>query len=235
MRGGKRICVVIPALNEERAIGRVIRDIPDWVDQVVVGDNGSNDRTVQRAREAGARVVNQPRRGYGAACLKAIQALERPDVLVFLDGDYSDYPEEMSRLVDPLLRGGAELVIGSRVLGNRQSGALTPQARWGNWLACLLMRLFWGARFTDLGPFRAISWPVYLRLGMADQNYGWTVEMQVKAAILGIKSVEAPVSYRRRIGVSKVSGTVRGVLLAGYKILFTIFKAALFWRPGRLG
>ena len=132
MRGGKRICVVIPALNEERAIGRVIRDIPDWVDQVVVGDNGSNDRTVQRAREAGAVVVHQPRRGYGAACLKAIAALERPGVLVFLDGDYSDYPEEMYRLVDPVLRGEAELVIGSRVLGKRQSGALTPQARWGN-------------------------------------------------------------------------------------------------------
>ena len=231
MRSARRICVVIPALNEEESIGRVIGDIPDWVDQVVVGDNGSTDNTAIRAEAAGAQVAHQAQRGYGAACLKAVAALDRPDVLVFLDGDYSDYPQEMERLVDPILKGQASLVIGSRVLGRRQKGALTPQAQWGNRLACLLMRIFWGAKYTDLGPFRAIAWPEYQRLGMADRNYGWTVEMQVKAAILGMNYLEVPVSYRRRIGRSKVSGTMKGVILAGYKILFTIFKAALLWRP----
>ena len=235
MKGGKRICVVIPALNEEKAIPLVIAGIPGWVDQIVVGDNGSWDRTARAAREAGAQVVHQPLRGYGAACLAAIKVLEKPDIIVFLDGDYSDYPQEMDRLVDPILKKEARFVVGSRVLGRRQKGALSFQARWGNWLACLLMRLFWRARFTDLGPFRAIAWPDYQKLGMNDPNYGWTVEMQIKAAILGLACKEVPTSYRRRIGTSKVSGTFKGAVLAGCKILLTIFKAAVLWRPGRLG
>ena len=227
MRDNTRVCVVIPALNEEASIGKVIAEIPDWADQVVVGDNGSSDRTAQVAVRAGAQVAHEPRRGYGSACLQAIEHLKRPGVLVFVDGDYSDHPGEMARLVDPIVEGRADLVIGSRVRGDLQPGALTPQQRMGNWLACLLIRLFWGVRFSDLGPFRAIAWPAYQRLAMRDPDYGWTVEMQVKAAIMGLRCREAPVSYRQRIGVSKVSGTIRGVILAGCKILFTIFRAAL--------
>ena len=226
MRADHRVCVVIPALDEESSIGRVIADIPGWVDQIVVGDNGSRDHTAQVAEQCGALVVHEPRRGYGSACLMAIGHLKDPGVVVFLDGDYSDYPAEMGRLVDPVARGEADLVIGSRVRGNPLPGALTSQQRAGNWLACQLIRLFWGVRFSDLGPFRAISWPAYQKLCMRDPDYGWTVEMQVKAAIHGLRCLEVPVSYRRRIGVSKVSGTVHGVVRAGYKILLTIFRAA---------
>jgi glycosyltransferase involved in cell wall biosynthesis len=230
MRKGIRVCVVIPALNEEAAIARVIAEIPGWVDQVVVGDNGSRDNTAAVARAAGALVVSQPRRGYGSACLKAIEHLDNPGVLVFLDGDHSDYPAEMSRLVDPILEKRADMVIGSRVRGGLEPGALSIPQRLGNRLACVLIRIFWRVGYTDLGPFRAIAWPAYESLGMSDPDYGWTVEMQVKAAILGLRPLEAPVSYRRRIGRSKVSGTLKGTILAGYKILFTIFKAALWPR-----
>ena len=227
MKEGARISVIIPALNEEGSIDRVISDIPDWVDEVIVADNGSLDRTAEKALAAGARVVREERRGYGSACLAGIRALESPEVVVFLDGDYSDHPEEMDRLVDPILGNKAELVIGSRVRGRAQPGALTPQARWGNWLACRLIRLFWGVRFTDLGPFRAVSHKGLQGLRMADPDFGWTVEMQIKAARMGMRCLEVPVSYRRRIGRSKISGTFKGVVLAGTKILSTIFKAAM--------
>jgi glycosyltransferase involved in cell wall biosynthesis len=227
MRQGKRIAVIIPALDEERSIGRVVEAAPPWVDDIIVVDNGSQDRTAEVAASSGARVISEPHRGYGAACLAGIAGLRDPDVVVFLDGDFSDRPEEMGGLVDPIARGEAELVIGSRVLGRREPGALTPQARFGNWLACHLIRLFWGARYTDLGPFRAIRFDALQALAMRDRDYGWTVEMQVRAAQLGHRIQEVPVSYRRRIGESKISGSLRGVIGAGTKILYTIFRAAM--------
>lgn len=236
MKNGATIAVIIPALNEERAIGHVIAAIPDWVDDIIVADNGSTDRTADVARAHGARVVWEPRRGYGSACLAAMANLQAPDVVVFLDGDFSDYPEDMGLLVDPIVSGEADLVIGSRVRGWRQAGALTPQARFGNWLACALIRWFWNVRYTDLGPFRAVRYTTLKQLDMRDRDYGWTVEMQMKAAQSGVRVREVPVRYRRRIGKSKVSGTVRGVLGAGWKILSTIFRAALcqYWgRPTR--
>ena len=222
MRLGQRIAVVIPALNEERAIGRVLAEIPSWVDRVVVADNGSRDRTADVAAEAGAIVVREPAPGYGTACLKGIAAAGAADIIVFLDGDYSDHPAEMASLVDPIADGGSDLVIGSRVLGKREAGSLTPQQRFGNGLATWLIRAIWGVAFTDLGPFRAIRGSALAKLQMRDRNYGWTVEMQIKAAILGLRCVEVPVSYRRRIGVSKVSGTIKGTVLAGTKILSLI-------------
>lgn len=238
MRNGAHIAVVIPALNEEGSIGHVLDAIPDWVDDIVVADNGSSDGTPNEAKSHGARVVHEARRGYGSACLAGIAALKDPEVVVFLDGDFSDHPDEMPSLVDPILAGEAEMVIGSRIRGEHERGALTPQARFGNWLACALMRLFWGQRYTDLGPFRAIRFSALKRLRMADPDYGWTVEMQIKAARQRVKAIEVPVSYRKRVGVSKISGTIRGVVGAGYKILSTIFLAALQPRhapvPGRL-
>ena len=223
MRGDKHnIAVIIPALNEELSIGRVLDDIPSWVDDVVVVDNGSTDRTSEVAAEHGARVLREPRKGYGAACLRAMAALRDPEVVVFLDGDYSDHPEEMDRLVDPIVEGRVDMVLGSRVLGDAQPGALQPQQRFGNWLSCTLMRALWRHRYTDLGPFRAIRRTSLERLGMADQNFGWTVEMQIKALRHGLRVEEAPVSYRPRIGESKVTGTVSGVFNAGVKILYTI-------------
>jgi glycosyltransferase involved in cell wall biosynthesis len=227
MRRGANIAVIIPAFNEEEAISKVISAIPEWVDDIVVVDNGSSDATTEVARKSGARVVFEPKRGYGSACLAGIESVKAPDILVFLDGDFSDYPEEMDRLVDPIIAGQAEMVIGSRVRGSREKGALTPQARFGNWLSCLLIRLFWGVEYSDLGPFRTIAYPALNSLGMRDPNYGWTVEMQIRAATKGIQSIEVPVSYRKRIGKSKVSGTVRGVIFAGTKILFTIFKSVI--------
>jgi glycosyltransferase involved in cell wall biosynthesis len=225
------VSVVIPALNEEKSIGRVIAAIPPGlVDHVVVADNGSTDRTVEVARSAGAVVLREPLRGYGRACLAGIDWLSaperRPDILVFLDGDFSDHPEEMPLLVEPIRSGRADLVIGSRVLGLAAPGALLPQARFGNWLSTSLIRLIWGVRWTDLGPFRAIRFDALEKLGMADVNFGWTVEMQVKAARIGLAGLEVPVSYRRRIGRSKVTGTVAGTFAAGTKILWTIFREA---------
>lgn len=227
MRSGSKITVIIPALNEEAGIQKVLPAIPNWVDGVVVVDNGSIDGTRDRAEALGARIVVEPRRGYGSACLAGIASLESTEIVVFLDADFSDRAEEMDRLVDPILRDEADMVIGSRVRGRREKGALTPQARIGNWIACRIMRLFWGVAYTDLGPFRAIRHSALRRLEMQDKDYGWTVEMQVKAAICGLRSAEVPVSYRRRTGRSKVSGTVKGVVMAGYKILFTLFKFGL--------
>jgi glycosyltransferase involved in cell wall biosynthesis len=228
MKNNYFISVIIPAINEEANIRQVIADIPKWVDEVLVVDNGSTDRTVEIAEALGARVINEPERGYGAACLTGIASLHpRCDIVVFLDGDYSDYPGEMGLLVDPIIMGQAEMVIGSRAV-NALPGALTPQARFGNWLACRLIRWFWGVHYTDLGPFRAIRRDALTKLDMRDRNYGWTVEMQIKAAQRGIRELEVPVSYRKRGGgKSKVSGNIRGIIGAGFKILTVIFRSAL--------
>ncbi len=231
MRNGRRITVIIPALNEADAIGRVIADIPAWVDEIIVSDNGSTDDTPRIAAEDGATVVSAAQRGYGTACLAALDRIAsrgaKPDIVVFVDGDYSDFPGEMDHLVDPILANEADLVIGSRVLGDCQPGALTTTQRFGNGLATWLIRLIWGVRCTDLGPFRAIDYAMLQSLDMRDPNYGWTVEMQVKAAQRRLRMLERPVSYRPRIGVSKVSGTLRGVWGAGTKILWTIARAAV--------
>ncbi|MEZ5856120.1 MAG: glycosyltransferase family 2 protein [Hyphomicrobiaceae bacterium] len=233
MHRGAKVFVIIPALNEERAIGRVLEDIPDFVDQVIVVDNGSTDQTVAVARAGGALVVSEPERGYGAACLMGIANAAAADIIVFMDGDYSDHGSEMASLVDPIVLGAADMVLGSRVLGEREAGSLTPQQQFGNWLATTLMRVIWGARFTDLGPYRAIRASALADLGMRDRNYGWTVEMQIRAARAGLAFAEVPVSYRRRIGQSKVSGTVKGTILAGIKILTVIGRFALTEGAGR--
>lgn len=221
--------VVIPALNEEKSIGSVLADIPQkLVRHVIVVDNGSTDQTRKVAEQGGAVVLNESEKGYGAACLKGIawslQQPTPPDVLAFLDADYSDHPEQLSLLLAPIARNEADLVIGSRSLGQREQGSMTVPQVFGNWLATRLLKLFYGVQFTDLGPFRAIRRTSFKQIGMADRNYGWTVEMQLKAAKHKLRCAEVPVDYRRRIGTSKVSGTVKGTLMAGYKILFTIFK-----------
>lgn len=225
------IDVIIPAYNEELSIGQVLGDIPDdWVREVVVCNNASTDRTAEVARTAGATVVDQSRKGYGSACLAGIAYLqakptaEQPDVVVFLDGDYSDHPEELPLLIAPILEEDMDMVIGSRAPGQRENGAMQPQQIFGNWLATNLIRLLYGYEFTDLGPFRSIRWDQLLAIEMQDPDFGWTVEMQVKAAKHQLRCTEVPVTYRRRVGVSKVSGTIRGTVMAGYKILWTIFK-----------
>jgi len=226
-----KISVIIPALNEEASIGKVIKDIDrDLVDEIIVVNNGSHDGTEEIARAAGAMVLHEQRRGYGYACLKGIAYAanrsieERPDIIVFLDGDYSDHPDELEQVVRPIIENRADMVIGSRSIGKREFGALLPQARFGNALATTLIRWLYGARFTDLGPFRAIRFNSLMQLGMQDPTYGWTVEMQIKAVKQGLSFCEVPVSYRKRIGESKVTGTLRGTIGAGYKILWTIFK-----------
>jgi len=227
----KKIDVIIPAYNEEQSIPLVLGDIPeDWVREVIVCNNASTDTTAEVARANGATVLDQPRKGYGSACLKGIEYLknkpevEQPDIVVFLDGDYSDHPEELPVLVQPIIEADYDLVIGSRALGQLESGAMMPQQIFGNWLATSLIKLFYNMNLTDLGPFRAIKWEQLLAIDMRDPDFGWTVEMQVKAAKRGLKCTEVPVTYRRRVGVSKVSGTIRGTILAGHKILWTIFK-----------
>ena len=224
-----KAAVIIPARNEQDAIVRVLGDIPPGiVDDVIVVDNGSSDATARRASESGARVVHEPRRGYGQACLSGIAAL-RPEteIVVFLDGDYSDFPGEMPLLLEPLRAGRADLVIGSRVLGRREPGAMLLQARWGNALATALIKALYGVSYTDLGPFRAIRRETLERIGMSDRDFGWTVEMQVKAARLGVSAEEVPVSYRRRLaGTSKVTGTWTGTVRAGWKIVSTILRHA---------
>lgn len=228
--------VVIPAFNEEASLPLVLGDVPrEVVRRVVVADNGSTDRTADVAREAGAVVVPATRRGYGSACLAGLDHLRRnapPDVVVFLDGDYSDHPEELPDVIAPILDDRADLVIGSRILGRREPGALLPQARAGNLVACGLIRLLYGHRYTDLGPFRAVRWKALERLGMRDPDFGWTAEMQVKALRAGLRVVEVPVRYRKRVGVSKITGTVIGTLRAGHKILWTVFRYALGTGPG---
>jgi glycosyltransferase involved in cell wall biosynthesis len=223
---GRRIGLVIPAFNEEQSISRVVAEIPLCVDDIVVVDNGSTDATADRAKHSGATVLYEPRRGYGFACLKGIDYLQErhADFIVFLDGDFSDYPEELPNLLVPIEKDRCDLVIGSRMLGKREPGSMLPQALFGNWLASTLIRLFWGQRFTDLGPFRAIRTGALTRLKMSDPTYGWTVEMQIKAAKLGMKCSEVPVRYRKRIGQSKVTGTFMGTINASAKILLTIFK-----------
>ena len=206
-----------------------MNDIPKHlVRDIIVCNNGSSDQTAQVAAAAGATVVNQPKKGYGNACLKGMEYIAqksvKPDIVVFLDADYSDHPEEMSLIIAPITEGVADLMIGSRALGARESGSMTPQQVFGNWLATRLIRLFFNTSFTDLGPFRAIRYDKLLDINMIDKNFGWTVEMQVKAAKRKLRCMEIPVTYRRRIGVSKVSGTVKGTILAGYKIILTIFR-----------
>ncbi len=233
MRGTHHCTVVIPALNEEASIAGVIAEIPDWVDRIVVADNGSTDRTAERAREAGADIADAPKRGYGSACLAGIAVAGETDILIFVDGDLADYPDRMDTLVDPIIGEGIDMVIGSRVLGGAEAGALTSTQRFGNWLACRLIRLFWGVRYTDLGPFRAITRDALERLDMQDEDFGWTVEMQVKAASHGMRAIEVPVPYRKRIGTSKISGTLKGTFSAGTKILWVIFRSAV--RRGSAG
>lgn len=216
--------VVIPALNEERSIGLVVRGLTDHrIRRIVVADNGSTDNTATVARAAGAHVVFEPALGYGTACLRAIRELsyDPPDAVLFADGDLADDPADAARLLDAIEKG-ADLVIGSRTAGSREPGALLPQAIFGNWLATSLIRVRWGVSFTDLGPFRAVRWSALERLQMQDRDFGWTVEMQVKAVQQGMQCTEVPVNYRRRVGTSKVSGTIRGSVLAGEKILRVI-------------
>lgn len=226
MRQGRKIAVIIPAFDEAGAIGKVIDGIPDWVDRTIVADNASRDGTASIAKAHGAYVVHEPEPGYGAACLRGMAAASGHDIFVFMDGDYSDRGNEMHLLVDPIAKGLADMVIGSRTLGSAETGSLTPQQRWGNWLACSLIRLFWGARYSDLGPYRAIAADSLKTIDMQDRGFGWTVEMQLKAIQHGLRWREVPVSYFNRIGASKISGTVRGTILAGHAIIGTILRNA---------
>jgi glycosyltransferase involved in cell wall biosynthesis len=228
--------LIIPALNEEAALPLVLAELPTvLLRRVIVADNGSTDRTAEVAKEGGAEVVFEPRRGYGSACLKALAALRAapPEVVVFLDGDRSDRPEELPRLLEPIERGVADLVIGSRARGAAEAGSLTPQQKVGNAIACLAIRGLYRSRYSDLGPFRAIRWEALEALQMRDPDYGWTVEMQIKAAQRGLRHAEVPVSYRRRVGTSKVSGTLRGTLGASAKILGLLALYALPRSPDR--
>jgi glycosyltransferase involved in cell wall biosynthesis len=227
-RPRERVAVVIPALNEERSLPLVLAEIPRGAaDAVFVVDNGSTDGTARVAREGGAAVVSEPRRGYGSACLAGIAAAADSDVIVFLDADHSDYPEEMTLLLEPIRDGRADLVIGSRTLGTREKGALAPQAALGNQITTFLIRLLYRRRYTDLGPFKAIRTESLRALGMRDRGYGWNVEMQIRAIRKGLRVLEVPVSYRKRIGESKISGTLRGTIGAGSKMVFTVFRHAL--------
>lgn len=223
-----KIKVIIPAYNEQDSIANVINDIPKTVEEIIVINNNSTDHTVQNAEQAGATVLTEINKGYGYACLKGMHYIaaqeNKPDIIVFLDGDYSDYPEELTKLVDPIINDDIDFVIGSRVKRLREGGSMTPQQVFGNWLATFLMKLFFGAKFTDLGPFRAIKYNKLLAMKMQDKTYGWTVEMQLKALKQKLSYIEIPVKYKQRIGVSKVSGTVKGTIFAGFKILGWIFK-----------
>ena len=222
------IKVIIPAYNEANSIALVIKDIPNIVNEIIVVDNNSTDNTSNVAKKAGATVLSQPLMGYGNACLKGMEYVAnqtiKPEIIVFLDGDYSDYPEELTKIVKPIIEDDIDFVIGSRVKELREEGAMMPQQIFGNWLATSLMRLFFGAKFTDLGPFRAIKYQKLLDLKMQDPTYGWTVEMQLKSERQCLSYIEVPVHYKKRIGVSKVSGTIKGTIFAGAKILGWIFK-----------
>ena len=223
------IRVIIPAYNEENAVGLVIDEIPKGlVSEIIVVDNASTDNTAEKAQQRGATVISQTEKGYGNACLKGMEHIAKsptqPDIVVFLDGDHSDYPEKMGELVDPIVKNEADMVIGSRALGKKQRGSMTFPQIFGNWLSTTLLKLFYNVKYTDLGPFRAIRYTSLLQLNMQDKTFGWTVEMQLKIAKLSLRFVEIPVDYRVRVGTSKISGTVKGALMAGYKILYTIFK-----------
>lgn len=226
-----RIKVIIPAHNEEKSIAKVINDIPSIVDEIVIISNNSTDNTVQVAKKAGATVLEEHRKGYGYACLKGIKYIEnqteKTDIIVFLDGDYSDFPEELQLLIAPILENDVDLVIGARASKFREANSMTPQQVFGNWLATTLMHWIYGTKFTDLGPFRAIKMDKLLALDMQDKTYGWTVEMQIKALKMNYKTDEINVHYRERIGISKVSGTFKGSVMAGYKILLLIFKYSI--------
>jgi glycosyltransferase involved in cell wall biosynthesis len=222
------IDVLIPAYNEQNSVQKVIKEIPALVRNIIVVNNNSNDNTKINAQQSGALVIDEHQRGYGKACLSGIEYISKfdvaPDILVFLDADYSDFPEQLIDLVKPILEEGYDMVIGSRAKGKRQSGSMTSPQLFGNWLSTNLMRWIYKTNYTDLGPFRAIKWDQLLDLDMEDQTFGWTIEMQIKAAKMGYKTTEVPVDYRKRMGVSKISGTVKGVFGAGYKILWTIWK-----------
>lgn len=223
-----KIKVIIPAYNEEKAIGNVISEIPSLVDEIIVVSNNSTDKTEEVARKAGATVLSETRKGYGYACLKGMDYISKleskPDIIVFLDGDYSDYPEELTKLIDPIRNQNIDFVIGARVANLRENGSMTPQQVFGNWLATFLMKVFFNAKFTDLGPFRAIKYDKLLQLQMEDKTYGWTVEMQLKVLKQKMTYLEIPVRYKNRIGVSKVSGTLKGTVMAGIKIIGWIVK-----------
>ena len=226
----QKIKVIIPAYNEEESIANVINDIPTIVDEIIVISNNSTDKTEVNATKAGATVLKESRKGYGYACLKGMEYIsnleisQQPDIIVFLDGDYSDYPAQLTELIAPIIDDNIDFVIGSRVKELRETGSMTPQQVFGNWLATFLMKVFFSAKFTDLGPFRAIKYQKLLQLKMEDKTYGWTVEMQLKAIKQHFSYLEVPVKYRNRIGVSKVSGTLKGTIFAGVKILGWIFK-----------
>ena len=222
------ISVIIPALNEESSIAAVLRSIPETASEVIVVDNNSNDSTAHIAASEGATVLFEPMRGYGSACQKGIAYLQQksipPDIVVFMDADFSDLPSELNEIVAPILSEGFDMVIGSRTIGNAERGAITVQQKVGNWLATRIIYWRWKFQYTDLGPFRAIRFQSLMNLNMRDETYGWTVEMQIKALINKLKIKEVPVTYRKRIGVSKISGTIKGSILAGYKIIKTIIK-----------
>lgn len=224
------IKVIIPAYNEEASIGFVVREIPEIVSEIIVISNNSTDKTIEVAKNAGATVLSENRKGYGYACLKGLEYISnqktKPDIIVFLDGDYSDYPDELTKLIEPILNGDTDFVVGARVSWFREKNSMTPQQVFGNWLATFLMKLFFKAKFTDLGPFRAIKYDKLLALDMQDKTYGWTVEMQLKVLKQKMSYVEIPVHYKTRIGISKVSGTVKGTVMAGIKIIGWIFKYA---------
>lgn len=222
------ITVIIPAYNEQDSIANVVNDIPEIVNEIIVINNNSTDNTAINAKNAGATVLYESRKGYGYACLKGLDYIEnqkkKPEVVVFLDGDYSDYPAQLTELISPIITKNIDFVLGARVKEQRELGAMTPQQIFGNWLATSLMKLFFGASFTDLGPFRAIKYEKLMALKMEDKTYGWTVEMQLKALKQQLTYLEIPVRYRNRIGISKVSGTIKGTIFAGIKILTWIFK-----------
>ena len=223
-----RISIIIPAYNEESSIGLVLDALPqEKLHEIIVVDNGSTDATARVAQEHGARVVKEPRKGYGSACLKGIDELDAPDIVVFIDGDFSDFPEEIVLLIGPIETGEKDFVLGSRMILPKSQLALLPQARYGNRLAVFLIKLFFKHEFTDLGPFRAIRYSSLMSIGMKDMDFGWTVEMQIKAVRNGLRIQEVPVNYRKRIGISKISGTVLGTFRAGTKIIYTIFKYLL--------